>query len=142
MLWGSKGSYHELERQLHELSAIDPDATRQVRRALVDRSDRECPDDASIRLMAAVTWLAYRMPATIEVPAGVGAAEKRIREQGTGVRGRWANGHALQTRDKEIRKHAREGRSQQWIAREYGLTPARVSQLLKPNAVAADVSDS
>lgn len=74
----------------------------------------------------ALLWLAARTPDDLEVPSW---ARHAATAETRPPKGRWANGHNLANRDSEIRKLIRQGKPQQWIARQYGLTPARVSQL-------------
>jgi hypothetical protein len=128
-LWGRHGSYHELDEQLHQLAAIDVGAARQVRSALVD-SQAEAPTD-TVQLAAAVTWIAYRMPDTIEVPPGVAAADKRARQHLLTLNGKSVDPRARASRDREIRRLAREGRGVQWIAANSALSIRSVYAILK-----------
>lgn len=126
-LWGRRGSYHELDNELHALGEIDPGAARQVRRALVDG----LAADDTVLLAAAVTWIAYRMPDTIEIPPGVAAADKRARAHLLTLNGKSVDPRARASRDKEIRRLHRDGRGVQWIAANSALSIRSVYAILK-----------
>jgi hypothetical protein len=72
-------------------------------------------------------YLLWRLPEDWTAPAGLRANEKLLRDRRTRARGR---GQEVGRRDKEIREHARAGRSPQWIAAEYGLSVRTVYEVV------------
>jgi hypothetical protein len=99
------------------------------------------PTDLSNREVRLVELtLAYidtRMPDPIIVPRDV---VRNAKEHAT--RTVHANGQVLtklqrERRDREIRKHARDGRGPQWIAREYGLSISTVYTIVNRQGAAA-----
>lgn len=72
-------------------------------------------------------YLLWRLPEDWTAPAGLRANEKLLRDRRTRARGR---GQEVGRRDKEIREHAKAGRSPQWIAAEYGLSVRTVYEVV------------
>lgn len=131
----ASGSYRELDRALADLKAAWPS----LHRAVVDALVLGDPDALKLGLVekAAVPFLLARMPEPIRVSGQVVKAWKAAKERRALAVGRGAGGVAIERRDKEIRTLVRQGKPTQWVAAEYGLTPARVNQITYPDRHAA-----
>lgn len=131
------GSYHELDRALagiarhvnkpERFAVLTVYAIEALR--LLDelwlppptRMQDELQEAEQLLAETALAYIAWRMPDPIRVPAEVQANAKLLAEHRTRVKGRGAGPKALEQRAKEMRQHARDGRSPQWIAAEYGV---------------------
>jgi hypothetical protein len=133
-LWGRNGSYHELERALHQLNEIARPAHFQVWHVHVLRDLH--PDEAPL-LELSLTFIVTRMPTPILVPAGASTAEKRAHAHQLKVKGRHTDPRARQARDTEIRKLHRHGKPVQWIAQQTGLSVSSVYDILAQREHAA-----
>jgi len=77
-----------------------------------------------------LAFIDARMPAPIRAPAVV---------EPPPAKGRALNGHTLKQRDELIRRQVlSEGRPVQLVAREHGVTPARVNQICKSGLPTSD----
>jgi hypothetical protein len=146
------GSYDELERALAgiRVHANKPQpygpltlhATRVLR--LLDElylppatAEYDELDDADRFLVdLGLAYLVWRMPDPIRVPAQVVANAKVVRERRTRAKGRGSHPKALEQRAVEMRRHARDGRSPQWIAAEYGVSVRVVYEVVNERRTA------
>lgn len=119
---GEVGSYRELERALSRLRLADRGAYLGVVEAFVGGG---VVGSAAER---GLVFLEERMPEPVVVPAGVRAADRRAADALRRVR-RPSGVKALEARDREIRRLARDGRSAQWLAAEFGLSVRRVYEI-------------
>src|SRR5207245_522741 len=97
---------------------------RMVHLAHVDRlvSLEELASEHRWAITMAVEWLATRMPDPMQVPPGVSTASKRAQAHLLSLNGKSVDPRARASRDKEIRRLAREGRGVQWIAANSNLS--------------------
>jgi len=103
-------SYAALDRALEQLAQTHPGISAQTPLAMM--------------------FIDARMPTPIRAP--------RIPELGL-TPGRSMNGHMLKKRDQLIRRQVlAEGQPVQLVARQHGLTPARVNQVCKPGLPTSD----
>jgi len=128
-LWGKNGSYHELERALHNLRAIDAGAYLQVWHVHVIRTV-ELEHATQPLLTLSLAFIVEHMPTPILVPAGANTAEKRTREHQLRIRGRHVDPRARAARNREILKLHRHGKPVQWIAQQSGLSVSSIYDVI------------
>jgi hypothetical protein len=119
----------QLERALCDLARHSWAARRLVERVyIVDAITlAELSMPGLEKLELGMRYLLTRLPLDWSAPAGLRANERLLRDRRTRARGR---GQEVGRRDKEIREHARAGRSPGWIAAEYGLSVRTVYEVV------------
>lgn len=132
-----EGSYRELDRALGAETAYGRRLVLEVHGPNPSRAIESLWAAEALALRFVMSHLDKAMPDPIRVPGAVRAAAKREAEHGKQIRGRALNPHQRGQQDKEIRKLIRLGRPVQWVAREYGLTPRRVYQIINGEQEAA-----
>jgi hypothetical protein len=132
------GSYRELDRALADLSRRSYLERRLVEVVYVTAA--KTPDELSTRarerLEVALNYLVNRMPDRIVVPREVARNAEIVAERRTRAKGRGSHPKALEQRAVEMRRHARDGRSPQWIAAEYGVSVRVVYEVVNERRTA------
>ena len=127
------GSFHELEACLAILRRQNRDRHRVYWQVAVlhERTITDLDETEQRWLAEADRDLALMMPAEIRVPRYLLQAEKTLREQLRGVRGRGMDGRALRWRDDEIRRRFNAGEltMEQLIARS-GLSRSTLYEIV------------
>lgn len=127
------GDWRQAEAALVELRRRAPKCYR-VFSAVYMLHERELDDVdelEEIALRGALLYLDWLLPLPLIVPRWIADSEERRREHLRTVKGRGADQHALNARNKEIERDLRQEKPLQWIADHYDISLAWVYELRK-----------